>query len=311
MDAEEVKKILREARERIERLMAQEKWVEAHRACLEILRFNPENIKIIRLKNKIENSVRKLNRKALKEDLKKLVPLWRERKYDEIMPYIEKLEPYAADYGPLNRFIIKVRKEYKNRVISNQKQYLEDEINHIKQLAGENNFPEAVRLTEKLRVLLKNETELKKLLTDLRSRWINHELNTNKTLLESQNYEDILLFLQGLLRIDYRSLPVKKLIEKIKKRYQMVKVQQKKELIYKELSRIKTMYQLKKYYLAMDSAKDVLDIDPSNREAKTLFLKAKKQARKKQDREIREQMKTNRNKIKDRYKKNKKDFIRI
>jgi len=113
------------------------------------------------------------------------------------------------------------------------------------------------------------------------------------------------------LRIDYNSQPVKKLVEKAKKEYQKFRLKQKKELIDKELGRIKTMFKLAKYDLAADAAKDILEIDPFNKVAKRYLVKSQKKAIKKQDRDVRAQMKSSRTKLKDEYKKDKKDFLKI
>jgi hypothetical protein len=311
MDTEEAKKIIKEAQDRINALITEERWQDAHRACLEVLRFDPQNIKFIRLKNKIEKNVLNINRKSLKGDLKNLEPLWKQGKFDELMLYVKKLEPFANDYAPLKKFIVKVKVAYMRKMASEQEKYLNDEITGIGKLITEHKYQDALRIAEKLRILRLRETELKKLIANIRSKWIDYSIESNKTLLESEKYEDILLFYQGLLRIDFGSTKVKKLIESTKKSYQFYKIRQKKEYIYKQIERIKTLYQLKKYELALETAREILDIEPSNKEAKFYFVKARKKAQKKQDQEIAVQMKASRNQMKEEYRKNKKDFLKI
>jgi hypothetical protein len=291
--------------------MAQEKWLEAHRACLEILRFDPENIKIIRLKNRIEGVVKKINQKAVKSDLARLQPLWKEKKFDELLNQLNKLEPYTADYPALSKIIVKAQLLYKKEVAQQQEEYVKNELNNIKQLASVKKYPDAVKLAEKLRTIAMNEAELKRILKDLRTKWLDFEIEKNKGLLESQKYEDILLFYQGLYGIDGKSPKVKKLIEKAKNNYQIYKIQQKQDLMYKGLEKIKTLIQLKKYGAAADIAEEILDIDPSNKQAKEYFLKAKKKAEKKLDSELQEQLKKSNKLIRDEYKKDKKAFIKI
>jgi len=311
MTPEEAKQILQEAMDRINALIIQEKWQEAHRACLEILRFDPENIKIIRLKNRIEKNVKIVNQKAIKQDLDNLKPLWQEKKYEELLKHLKKLEPYIIDYPPLENIILKARNLYKVQVGEHQKEYVQQELAEIKKLNSSGNFPEAIRRAEKLRTLALNESEIKKLITDIRLRWIDGEISNNKSLLESEKFEDILIFCQGLYRIDSKSAKVKKLMDDKKTQYQNYKIQQKRDIIYKVIEQVKTLYQLKKYTACMDMAQEIIDIDSTNKEALSFFRKAKKHAEKLRDRELQKQMKALSKQEKEEYKKNKKAYIKI
>ncbi len=311
MTGDEAKTLLREAMVRINGLMAQEKWKEAHRACLEILRFDPENVKIIRLKNKIEKIVKKINVKSIREDIIKLDPLWREKKYGELLEYLKKLEPYVIDYPKIRTLIIKAQKAYKWQLLDEQEKEFLQEMEKIKKLAAESKYQEAVRLAEKLRILRLHEDQLISFLNNVRKEWIDHELQQNRGLTDSEKYEDILLFYQGLLRIDSRSAKVKNLMEKTKKTYQMYKIEQKREFIYKELDKIKTLFQLKRYVPVIEVAESLLEIDPFNKEARFYYDKAKYKSERISSREIYKQMKSARKQIKQEMKKNRKSIVRL
>jgi hypothetical protein len=97
MNDKEKKGTLKGAYDKIKTLMEEERWQEAHRACIELLRFDPDNIKTIRLKNKIEKNVKNINVKAIEDDLESLKPLWKEKKYKEILEHLKGLEPYIND----------------------------------------------------------------------------------------------------------------------------------------------------------------------------------------------------------------------
>jgi hypothetical protein len=311
MDRRDSKNFVKDTETRINELMAQKKWLEAHKICLEVLRFDPSNIKIIRLKNKIEKTVTQINQDALKEDIYNLKPLLREGRFDELMPNLEKLKSFANEYAPLKKFIYESEIAYKKYISNEKDAYVDQEIKHIEQLALSNEFDEAIRIAEKLRKISLRDTEFRKILENLRERWIDYELARNKDLLESKNYEEILVFYQGMLNIDYKSQKVQKNIQKVKKEYKEFLLFQQKEAVKKAMERIKTMYQLGKYDLLMDTAKDILEFDPSNKEAKKFFNKAYKKASKIQDRDIQAQMKIDRNQTKEEYLKDKKKFIKI
>src|SRR5512145_859231 len=127
MTGDEAKKIINDAMDRISALMAMEKWKEAHRACLEILRFDPENLKVIRIKNKIEKIVRKINVKTLKDDVAKLEPLWKEKNYEALVENLKRLEPFAADYPKIRKQYILAQKKYHAQLLDRQENYVMSE----------------------------------------------------------------------------------------------------------------------------------------------------------------------------------------
>lgn len=302
---------LQEAYKTIKVLMKEEKWLEAHRACLEVLRFDPENIKIIHLKNSIEKTVKKINIKAIKTDISKLKPLWNENKYEELLMNLKHLEPYLKDYPGLRPIIQKAEKKYIEQLRSQQEVSFESETKKIKQLLMENKHQEAMLAAERLKVMGIHGKELKKTITDIRFKWINNEINANKTLLSSQKFEDILLFYQKMLKIDPESKKIKNSIEKTKKIYMEFKIEEKKEYIYKSHEAIRTLYQLKKYEKVLEACEEILDIDPRNKIALAFKKKAAGKVEKIIDKEVITQMISNQKKLKEEYKKERKSFERI
>ncbi len=288
-----------------------EEWAQAHRACLEILRFDPENIRIIRLKNKIESSVSKLNREAVKKDLLMLQPLWEQHKYLEILKYLEKLQPFVADYPPLLQIIKKAKLAYNKQVYEQQEQYYKESYARIIKLIEEKKFGESLRESEKLRLLKINEDQIKKLIKKIRSDWINNEIQSNQTLIQSTRYEDILFLYQNLRRIDPNSALLEMLIRKTKKDYQLYKVEEKKEFIYKGTEQIRTLYLLKKFDKALRAAKEILEIDPRNKEIKKLYAKSQKKYQLQLEKEVIAQMLISQKQYKNLYADNKNNFKRI
>lgn len=296
---------------KIKTLMLEGQWLAAHRACLEVLRFDPENIEAIRLKNKIEKEVQKINRKAIEDDLKSLDPLWKEEKYEDLLFNLKKLDPYIADYPALKKIMIKAENGYKKQQWTKQQAFYLQELASIQELIAKKEFREAGIRAEKLLILGIHTNEINKLIDKIKTEWINYQIEQNQGLLNSEKFEDILLFYQGLLIIDSKSAKILKLINVIKKQYQQSKIEQKREYIYQGLEKIKTLYQLKKYEKALEGAKEILDIDPSNHEAKIFYLKAKKITDNTIDNDLIAQIKTAQKKLEPEYKANKKDFIKI
>ena len=309
--ADESQVVLSEAFQRIKNLMSQEKWLDAHRACLEILRFDPENLKIIRLKNKVERQVKKVNIKAIKEDLKSIQPLWKEKKYDALLEHLKELEPYRNEYKPLDTFIKKVQKAYLAKVGEQQKEHYGSELERIDQLMKVEKYQEAIRAAQKLRIARKNDTELKRKVQHIKDAWVNREIRLNDQLLKSEKYEEALMKAQEIKKIDSNSQKLNGLVAAIKKKYQRHKVMEKRDFIYKGLEKARTLLQLKKYGKAMQATQEILDIDPENKKAQYMFTKAKRKYAKSTDNELRKQMKKSHKSMKEMYKKEKSKFTRI
>ncbi|MFO0780880.1 MAG: hypothetical protein U0519_03270 [Candidatus Gracilibacteria bacterium] len=302
---------LQQAYHAIQGLIKEEKWLDAHRACLEILRFDPENLKIIHLKNRIEKNVRKINQKAIKDDIEKLKPLWKEERYEELLLNLKHLEPYIKDYPKLKPIITKATQKYTEQLKKVQEKSYTEEIGQVDKYLSEKKFQDALLLAEKLKIMGIHRGELKKKIKSIQHLWIENEISSNKTLLAGTKYEDILLFYHRMQKIDPESAAVKSLMEKTKKQYQSYKIEEKKEFIYKSLEAIKTLYQLKKYEKALEASKEIIEIDPSNKIALSFMRRSAKKVRNLIDGEITTQIRENYKNLKEEYKKNKKDFTRI
>jgi hypothetical protein len=292
-------------------LMGQEKWVDAHRACIEILRFDPENIKIIRLKNKIESKVRKQNINAIKSDLKQIMPLYKAKKYPVLMDSLRLLEPYINEYKPLKRFAIKVEKEYQNFISGEREKIYSQDLNSIKDLINKKKFQEGIRLAERLRIRALHSREVLNLILDIRRKWVDNEIESKKSFLAGDKWDDITLFYQGLFRIDEKSAKLKTLIESAKKNAKQKRIEEKRDFIYSGLEKIKTLFQLKKFESAMIAANEILMIDPENTKAQVYAQKAIIRVKKLIDRELLQQMVSTIKNTKQDYKINKKNYIRL
>lgn len=302
---------LREATLQIKLFISEEKLQEAYRACLEILRYDPENIHVIRLKNKIEKKVKKINRKSVKADLAKLKPLWREKKYEELFMNLKKLESFLPDYPHLKTILLRAKKRYDKQFNHRQKRFYHDEIKRIYQLIIDKKFQDAILVNEKLQTLKIHGEALKKLLLYTRQKWIDDELEQNKILLQGEKYEDMLLFLQKLLKIDPNNLRLRHLIEGKKNQYQRYRIDEKREFIYASLEKIRTLYLRKKYEKTVDAAEEILNVDPKNKEANFFWKRALRKTRRLIQKECCALLIEARRALWEEYRKNRNEFTRI
>lgn len=311
MKPTESKKVLKETYKKIRELIKEEKWLNAHRACVEVLRFNPDDLNIIRYKNKIEKNVRKINITSIKQDLKKIKEIEKEKNYEKVLIHLKGLEPYINDYPTLKKIIIEAQEKYEKQVKKEQKEYVKDELDKIKQLLIDKKFQEAIRTAEKLRIQKYNEEEVKEWIKKIRIDWINDELKRKNDLLKSTKFEESLLFLNRLKKIDNKNIQLINQINQTKKRYNSYKIEQKKDEIFIGMEKAQTLILMKKYSKAINKIDEVLEIDPINTRAKKLKKKAIKKEMYKINKELKENIKKANKEIKKTFKSNKKNFVKI
>lgn len=305
------KEIIQNTIDQIKSMIVQERWSDGHRICVDLLRYDPDNIEVIKLKNKIEAEVTKINRSLIKKDLDSLKPLWESKNYPELLAHLKKLEPYLADYPELAKIIIKATNEYENSLYKNNIQLLEQGIKDISMLIKENKFSEAHKICEKLKLLGVGGRKLEKCNQTIKTKWIDYLLNEKKGLLDSNNYESIKLFLQELHNIDLKSALVEKLKEKYRKKEKQFLLDSKRDFIYKSIENIKIEFQLKKYDVCMIACRELLNLDPTNSTALRLFKASRKKLEKQEEAEIYDQIKQAAKKNKKEMEKDKSKFIRL
>lgn len=311
MDQQTAQNLVQEAFNKIIILMQQDKWLEAHRACVELLRFDPENIKAIRLKYKIEKNVKKINQNAIKNDLKALKQFWKEQDYTNLLFNLKKLEPYINDYPPLKKIFAKAQNLYNRQLEQKQHSFYQDQLSAIRRSVENKKFKEAFEAAESLKKLNIFNDQTAKVIININHDWIEYELEQNKTLCNSDKFEDILLFYQKLLKIDPKSEKLKKLMASTKDRYAEYKIAEKREFIYTSLEKIRTLYQLNKFDRVMDACGEVLEIDPKNKEVLHFYKSAKRKAANSIDKEVIQQIKNSQQQLKSDYQKDKTDYLKI
>jgi len=311
MSLTDATQLLKEAEGKIKTLIAEERLLEAHRACMEVLRFDPQNIKIIKLKNKIEKKVKKHNIVAIKEDIKTLKPLLKEKKFKELLKHLKGLEPYIEEYTPLKKFIIKSQRLYEKQKKQEEIIKLQSTKQQIDKYIKDKKFKDALREAETLRLLHIKQKEIKQIITKVKEYWVDKELQDNKKLLSTERFEDILLYLQGLIKITGQYKKLNNLIKNYKKKRQEQLIEEKKDFIYTGTERIKTLLQLKKFDKAADASKEILEIDPANKKVRKIYLSASRKEIKRLNRKLLRQIIKSKKEIKKEYKKNKKDYIKL
>jgi tetratricopeptide (TPR) repeat protein len=303
--------ILQQSYLQIENLIKEGHFLDAHRACLELLRLDPQNLKVIRLKSKIEKLVATNNRNLIKKDLAALEPLWREKNYKEYALNLKKLEPYMNDYPPLRKIFVRAQKAYEKQIREEENFYFSNECEKILSLAEQKNFSQALLDAEKLLAFQSKERDTRNLLIKLRKLWIEEEIRSNQTLLASNKFEEIFMFYQKMKKIDPESSVIEDLIRTAQKRYERFRIDEKKEFLYDALTKTRTLFQLKKYEKSLEAAKEILSIDPFNKEVQGLLKKSQTKARHQLEEEVVQQILSSKKRLQSEYEQNHQAFQRV
>ncbi len=300
-----------EAIRKIKRLLDDGELKSAHKACIELLTFDPDNLQVIRLKRKIEDKVKKINIKAIKADMKMLMGLWKEKKIDQLMPQLKTLEPYINDYGPLRRMFLKANEEYRRFLLNQQDTILHQQIQQVRQMMDENRYEEAERVSFQLKSLDIEQALVEKLIIELIHRWIEYELQKNSELLHSDRYEETMMLLQRLQNIAPTDNKIKKMIDETKKKIFFHKIEEKKDFINRGLEEIDRLTKSGKFEDALLAIQEILQIDPKNEKANKYASSTKRKLKKKIDEEVISQLQNNLPHNKQEYLENKKNFVKI
>lgn len=303
--------ILKQIESKIEEAIKQKQWIEAYKYCLEVLRYTPENSKFVKLKNKIEQEVKKINTEAINNDLNRIKPLFEAGNYEQYLSELLKLQSYLKEFPEISKEIEKTKNLIGIGYQAKASNYLQTELNQIKKLEQEKQYEEALLHCKNLTEQKIQNKSLTLQIKRIKKNWVNNEIEKNKELLHSNQFEDIILFCLKLKEIDPENKIVKKLLKKTNKNLLLSKIDKKKEFIQTNLIEIKKIYKQKKYEKALKLAQEILEIDKTNTKAQMIRLKALNKVSSTIDHEIEQQIDEEFNNSTSQYQKNPENFLKI
>lgn len=281
---------LQDALEKIRDLMAQEQWAEAHRACIEVLRFDPKLSPILRFKKKIEKKVKKINTQALKEDIKELKKLWKDGQYNEFHQKLQGLKPFARDYNHLQYLIEKAEKRLLKKEVQEQKNKYIELANIAQELMNNHRYEDALLAVKNKPINEYNPKDIATLTQTIKNQWITYSIAKSEKNFSADQYQEKLKFLESLKEIDANSSILQHHIKQVAQQHKLSSLDQHRDKIFKSLENIQTLIQLQKYTEAIQALEEILAIDPENIRAKKLLKKAEKKANQIRDMQLLEQI---------------------
>ncbi|MBD3156926.1 hypothetical protein GF369_03800 [Candidatus Peregrinibacteria bacterium] len=295
----------------IQQLIQEGKLKEAYASCNKLLLNFPENIRLKKLQKKIEKKVYKQNVDVVKQDLKKLAPLWKEQRYKEIIEQLQKLQQYAPGFKPVEKELYKAQKLYKKQQVQKQKGAVKQYSDQIKHYIDKGKYQEAITQAKRFLMKVPNHQGVSLLEKKARDLYIVQQLKENQSLLKSNKFKEIEEFLHTLLTINPESHKVKELLKKAEKRETVALSYEKKDFAYQSMEHIRTLLQKHKWEKAVQALEELLRVDKHNVKALEMLDTARKKFDKQLTREVVDKIKQLQKKFKDKRAQNPKMFIRL
>jgi len=266
---------LKDFEKQVKTLIAGENWAEAYKICNQILGYDPENITFLKLKLHIEKEVKLINQRSIHAEIAKLEPLLKNKQYEDYLRQIAPLQTYVKDFPEIGDKIVQAKKLMDQDFQDRKDEALAEVVKEIKVKGDQLDFDLTLQKLDQLYKLNVNPGEVLNLQKKVKRNWIALQIKQNQGLLSSQKFEDMIIFLLKLKKVDPENTQIESLIKKVKTEYQVQKVENKKDFIFKTSEEIKTLFITQKYDKCIELSQRILDIDPKNLLAINYLKKAK------------------------------------
>jgi hypothetical protein len=193
---------LKDFEEQTKALIKEENWPQAYKLCNQILSYDTENIKFIKLKKYIEKEIASINQRAIKEQIENLEPLLKEKKYAEYLKAIAPLQSFVKEYPEIGTKIVKAKKLLDKQYQDKRDAIFNEVSNEIKSKKDTLDFNEVMLKLNKLYKLGIHKTDVQKLGNKLKNQHIKKQIKENLGLINSQKFEDTIIFLLKLKKLD-------------------------------------------------------------------------------------------------------------
>ncbi len=300
-----------EGLKQIESLIAADKLNEAYNLCNKLLLNFPESVRVKRLKAKVEKLVFKKNLNLVKEDLKKLQPLWKQQKYSEIINKLKELQKYVPGYAPLQKQLQKAQKLLFKQKSHKQEDILAQYMTKAKEYMNNANYKDAITTLKRILLKLPDHDPAKQLLKEARDSYIDQQIKERNFLLKSNKFDEIAAFIKHLKFINPDSPKITSLVNKLSKREKMARKFKKMDFTYKSYEELLTLYKKQKYKECIKGLKELVSIEKDNFKALELLESARKKFDKQLTKEVYQKIKKLQKRFKKQKKQMPKEFIRL
>ena len=256
-------------------LIKEEKFTQANKMLNQVLLRESQNQEALKLKRELQNLAYNKNIQLVDQKILDYQQLYLEKKYTQLIPKLKKLQTYAPGYSKLDKFVLKVYKEYEKTVQDKQggtiKTLQNSSDNHI----AKNDGKQAILEIENYAIKHQENPVFQKMVLETKRKVIDNKLIRNKKALKKLNAPSKFEFLKKLYQIDITYPRIQKELYKAKKELEIYDKKHKKVYLREAKIQLKIMYNQKKYPECIQACKELLKVFPNNKVAIKYFEKAR------------------------------------
>lgn len=256
-------------------LIKEEKFTQANKMLDQVLLREAQNQEALKLKRELQNLAYNKNIQLVDQKLLDYQKLYSEKKYRQLIPKLKKLQTYAPGYSKLDKFILKVYKEYEKTIQKKQGGAIKTLQNSIDNHIAKNNGKQAILEIENHAIKHQENPVFQKMVLETKRKVIDNKLIRNKKALKKLNAPSKFEFLKKLYQIDITYPRIQKELYKAKKELEMYDKKHKKVYLREAKVQLKIMYNQKKYPECIQASKELLKVFPNNKIAVKYFEKAR------------------------------------
>jgi len=301
---------LLQAQRNLTTLFSNKQYKEAYSLCQELIRKFPDEPKLFKIKDQIENEVTKENFKLIDRKIAEAKPAMKSKDYGKALQILSPMIKIMPEHRKLKRLLYKAQTKYRKVLEEKSKKYNEALSKKLTELLNQN--PQQLEL--ELKLLQENNTlnkNIKKIARVFADKLIAKKIKEKESLLYSNKFNLIEEFIKKLKDIDSMNERVVRLDKIMKSKKYSTQTEQRSEFVYKGKTHLQNLIKLKKYEEAVKVASEILSLQKRNEEVSKLKKEAKDKLFKQTRKETAEHIKKDLKSLEKQFKKNQSSFIKI
>lgn len=304
-------KYIRQGIESAKILIKNRNYSKAIELIVELLETEPNQKMCIKLLFEVKRKWNKEKKRIVKESLRRIEPLWKQKKYNDLLRIYRSLNEFYPDYRKTEKGLEKLKTIFNKRRQIEEKKFLQKGWTKISELWKEKNYKDTIKACNEYLEIDPSDVRVIKIDSKARKKYIDKKLEMGKNLLERKDYRNLLNLYEKLLRIFPEYSKLHKLIFKCKIFMAKEAEKRKNAHVNLEIGKINQMYKKGYYNDAIQKYQELMQINPQNRQIKKIFEKIAKAEKKIIEKTLIDQMINASRQMKKDYLVNKEKYIKI
>jgi hypothetical protein len=244
--------------------------------CEELLKVAPGEGAILKLYKKARDHIIKQNIEKIDAQIDAAKPLWKEKKYQELLQIYSKLIEFAPEYKKLHRLLKKAHKKAVQQHTKQKEEVVNQYIAAIKKALKSKYWEEARKLAKDFKAATPNLGIASEYVKLVENTYVEDQLEANQAILNSERYEEIMLIYEGLLQKAPWHKKILKMLQNAQKDFIYHQRDLKLRMVKSGTLKIKILYNTGKYEECQKVCLENLRVNDQNELAQDYLKKAKK-----------------------------------